>query len=240
MVANISSEAKLYPIVEKWMKKQFLCFKTATNTGLRHSRLDVVGVRDVGGDLSGEIETISIEVKNESEPFATSCGQALGYKIYANRVYLADVRKDVFTNDEIRIASHLGIGLIQIQKNLMCKEILSSPFYAPMLSMNLLLMEKISLGKCQMCGSIFEIGKRGDRNHWTNLSRESLEKALRDEKGFMFWNYEVAKRKSQSRVRILKTDTTFERRYICPDCVYSVMSQMINKKPKKSKKNLKK
>lgn len=71
----MNQERKLYPIVEKWMKKQFFCFKTAINRGVKYGRIDIVGIRDVGGDLSGEIETISIEVKRGSEPFATACGQ---------------------------------------------------------------------------------------------------------------------------------------------------------------------
>jgi hypothetical protein len=56
-------ESKLYPIVERWLRKHHHCFKTATNKGIKYSRIDVIGVRDVGGDLSGEIETISVEVK---------------------------------------------------------------------------------------------------------------------------------------------------------------------------------
>jgi hypothetical protein len=84
-------ESDLYPRVEQWMKKHFRCFATATNTGLAYSRPDVTGVRDIGGDLSGEVESIIIEVKRgDSQPFATASGQALGYRVYANRVYLAD------------------------------------------------------------------------------------------------------------------------------------------------------
>lgn len=106
-------EAELYERVEKWMKGHFRCFATATNTGLAYSRPDVTGVRDIGGDLSGEVESIIIEVKRgDSQPFATASGQALGYRVYANRVYLAEARARPFDENEIQIASHLGIGLI--------------------------------------------------------------------------------------------------------------------------------
>ncbi len=44
-------------------EKHFLCFKTGLNTGLKYGRIDVVGVRDIGDDLSGEVEIIAIEVK---------------------------------------------------------------------------------------------------------------------------------------------------------------------------------
>lgn len=181
----------------------------------------------MGGDLSGDVETISIEVKRGSEPFATACGQALGYKIYANRVYLADVRKDSFSYDEIGIASQLGIGLVQI-KNGRCKEILSSPTYAPLNSMNLRLLEKLWLGKCQFCGSFFETGDL-EHGRWNSkLSRENLKKAMQERKGLIFWNYEVAERKD--RIGIRQTDNTFERRFICPDCVEVFIYQLSKEK----------
>lgn len=77
-------EKKLYPVVIRWMRRHFGCFVTAVNRGLRHGRIDIIGLRDVGGDLSGEVETIAIEVKRGAFPFANGCGQTLGYKTYAN------------------------------------------------------------------------------------------------------------------------------------------------------------
>lgn len=225
----MSSEQKLYPLVAKWMKKQFHCFNVAINTGLIHSRIDVVGIRDIGGDLSGDVETISIEVKRGSEPFATACGQALGYKVYANRVYLADVREKSFTDEEIRIASHLGIGLIQIRKN-KCREILTSPFYVPMSSLNLRLLEKLRLGRCQFCSSFFQIGHMHSGQRYSNLSRENLEKAMKEKKGLMFWNYEVAKRKDRLGLRPLKNSDTYERRFVCPECVEVFIAQISGQK----------
>ena len=127
-----------YPLVERWLKKHFACFKTAASKGLRHGRIDITGVRDVGGHLSGAIETIGIEVKRGSFPFANACGQTLGYNVYVNRAYWADVREEGFTRDEMHIASHLGIGLIQIRRG-MCMEVLFTPFYIPIEKLNLLL-----------------------------------------------------------------------------------------------------
>ncbi|MBI4282926.1 MAG: hypothetical protein HY663_00480, partial [Chloroflexi bacterium] len=149
-----SKESDLYPVVEKWLKKNHLCFKTAKNKGLDYSRIDVIGVKDVGGDLSSEVETIAVEVKRGNQPFAKASGQALAYKAYANRIYLADVRDSQFSHDEIHIASHLGIGLIQIQDH-GCKEVLSSPYYKPIEKLNLILLENLALGKCQLCGCFF-------------------------------------------------------------------------------------
>jgi hypothetical protein len=47
------AEFDLYPKVEAWLKHRQRCFATGINTGLKASRIDVVGLRDVGGDLSG-------------------------------------------------------------------------------------------------------------------------------------------------------------------------------------------
>ncbi len=220
MVSNLSKEVKLYPMVEKWMKKHFQCFQTSKNTGLIHGRIDVVGVRDVGGDLAGDIETISIEVKRGTEAFVTACGQALGYKIYANRAYLADIRSDSFSHDEIKIASHLGIGLIQI-KNRKCQEILSSPFYTPMISHNLSLLEKLALGKCQICGSFFTTGNIDKKyNHWENLSRV-MDTSYDKDKGFWWWLYEIGERRNKISGK-LSAKGISDRRFICPDCVNSL------------------
>ena len=211
------------------MKKHFLCFKASKNTGLKYGRIDVVGVRDVGGSLSGEIETISIEVKRGTEAFATACGQALGYRIYANRVYLADIRTKGFIPEEISIANNLGLGLIQI-KNKTCQEILSSPYYTPMKSFNLKLLETLTLGQCKMCNSFFEIGNMEKKHsRFANLSREDLKKAVKDKKGMIFWNYEVADRKYDVGIESVPDDSTRERRFICRECIEIFFSKSFEK-----------
>lgn len=219
----------LYPIVEKWMKKNFLCFSTAINKGLIYGRIDVVGVRDIGGELSGEVETIGIEVKRGKTPFTTACGQTLGYRVYTDRLYLADVREKAFTIDELTIASHLGIGLIQINKR-KCIEVLSSPIYKPNVRLNLELLEKLAIGKCQLCNSFFNIGDV-EKNRWAKLSRENIKHSVRDGKGMMFWNREVSDRKRKLGLTKAKEDITFERRFICPECVIQFLAQHNETKP---------
>lgn len=210
------SEKGLYPLVARWPKKRHLCFKTDQNTGLIYSRADVIGIRDIGGDLTGEIETIVVEVKRGIEPFGTAVGQTLGYTIYANKVYLADKRERPFTQDELYITSHLGIGLIRIAKN-KCIEVLSSPYHKPITKYNTLLLEKLRLGKCQLCESFFEIGKTSSNYWWGNIAR-NINRAVEKGKGLVLWNWEVAKRKRKLGI-MKKRGTTFERRYICPDCI---------------------
>jgi len=221
-------ESELYPLVERWMRRKFQCFKTVIDKGLKYGRIDVLGVRDVGGDLSGEIETIAIEVKKGSTPFAKASGQTLGYRVYANRVYLADVRQDSFTTDEIHIASNLGIGLIRL-KNKTCQEVLSSPYYQPITKLNLMLLESIAIGKCQFCNSFFEIGD-SKNNRFSNVARENLKQAILKEKGMMFWNYEAAYRKNKFHERRAVKQTAYERRYICSECIEVLFSPLLNDK----------
>jgi len=213
------------------MGRRFRCFKTALNVGLSYSRVDVLGVRDIGGALTGEIETVAIEVKRHAGLFATSSGQALGYQVYANRVYLAAVAPSGFKPAELEIASHLGIGLIQI-KGLQCREVLSSPYHHPITRMCTELIECLALGKCQLCGTFFDIGVAGKGgNRWSKVSRENFRKAFAGEKGLIFWNHELAVRKNKIGIRITKDGTTYERRYICPACV-SVLAQIAEISPR--------
>lgn len=223
---NKPLEKEYYKDVDRWLNRHFSCFKTAINKGLRHGRIDVIGLRDVGGDLSGDIETIAVEVKRGSTPFANACGQTFGYSVYANRVYLADVRVKKFTQDEIFIASHLGIGLIQI-KGKKCTEVLSSPYFDPIAKMRLRLLEALGFGRCQLCNSVFQIGNPEKGNAYSNLSREKVHQAIKLSRGIMFWNREVADRKRRLGIRGEDGGTTtYERRFICPDCVGGVISQL--------------
>jgi hypothetical protein len=212
-------EKEYYPIVEKWLSKKHKCFRTVINKGLRYSRPDVIGVRDIDVDHTGEIETIIVEVKRDKEPFASASGQTFGYTVYANRVYLADKRQNSFSNDEIQIASHLGIGLISIDDKDNCNEVLSSPYYKTLPKLNMQLLETINLGKCQLCSNYVEIGN--ENKHFANLTRGKLDKAIQTEKGIIFWNNEVGQRKIKYGIRVNKDESigTYERRFLCPDCV---------------------
>lgn len=216
-------EQSLYPIVANFLAKSHQCFRTAMNEGLRYSRADVIGIRDIGGDLTGEIETIIVEVKRGTEAFATSSGQAFGYTVYANRVYLADKRLHGFSQEEIQIANHLGVGLICIDAKNRCSITLTSPFYKPLIRLNAQLLEKLRLGKCQLCESYIEIGD--GNNRYTRLARERLDKAINEEKGIIFWNREVGDRKDKHGVRLVKENSTYERRFLCSDCV-SLLGQL--------------
>ncbi len=93
--------------------------------------------------------------------------------------------------------------------------------------MQLRLFESLRLGKCQLCESIFEIGAADGNNLYSKVVRENIKRAIDQEKGLVFWNREVAGRKRRPGIRGRKEDeTTWERRFFCPDCVDAVLKQL--------------
>lgn len=117
----------------------------------------------------------------------------------------------------------MGIGLIQIDIKNKCSIILTSPYYKPMSKMNADLLEKLRLGKCQLCENYISIGE--DKKGYTNMVKENINKALEEEKGIAFWNRQVSSRKEKHGVRVGKENTTYERRFICSDCI-SLLGQL--------------
>ena len=140
------------------------------------------------------------------------------------------VEKGALLTTELAIASTLGIGLVQI-KGKKCIEVLSSPLYRPLTRLSLHLLENMAIGYCQFCGSYFEIGVAGPRgNVHANVAKENLRKALREDMGMRFWNWEVSQQK-RLHIGKHKDGSTYERRFICGDCVSRVLSQF-NSSPK--------
>jgi hypothetical protein len=210
-------ESSYYPKVEGWMRRHFRCFRTACNVGLNYSRVDALGVRDVGGILSGEIEVVCIEVKRGAEAFATASGQASGYSIYANRAYLADVRDEGFKPVELEIASHLGIGLIRLSAN-GCKEELSSPNHNPVPRMPLELVAKLGLANCQFRETFFECGRDGS-SRLANVTTSGVALAAAKGKGLAFWLSALSARKRKLGIGRGYPGFTVERRSVCPECI---------------------
>ena len=212
-------EARHYPLIEKFLRKRFNCFVTAQNRGTNFGRIDVIGVRDIGGDLSGAIEIIGVEVKDGNQPFNTATGQAYSYSIFAERCYLADSRAGAnpFSLTEIDIASKLGVGLLVIKPNGIVAEVLASPEHKPMPEMRAELIEKLKYAQCSTCGSIFRKGEGSSSN---NQVVRNLYKAISEEKGYIYWLWEVNNRRRK------KLSYNYIRRYICPDCVQALFKNM--------------
>jgi hypothetical protein len=112
-----------------------------------------VGVRAFRERYSNRYIVIGVEVKPETFHFGKKLGQALGYSLFAHKVYLA-CRED-FTVTQIELASKLGAGLIQIKKKAGCAEVLGSRIFEPNKEKMLTLLAKQNLGECMLCGSVF-------------------------------------------------------------------------------------
>lgn len=65
----MKAEKDYYEPVGKWAKRSLGCFHYGIDKGLRHGRIDVIGLRDAGGRLSGRAEVVAIEVKRGNAPF---------------------------------------------------------------------------------------------------------------------------------------------------------------------------
>lgn len=209
-----------------WAARHLGCFATGIDKGLRHGRIDVLGLRDTGGRLSGRSEVVSIEVKRGSQPYATSIGQASGYSIYADRCYLAEYRPSGFTGDEVSIATTLGVGLIQISgsQRVRLREVLTAPIRHPLAGLRLEVIEKLNFSECTICGALFARGagtssfsrvKRQD-----GLSRH-VRRAVEDEKGFVYWLHEQADRTGD------RSTLVYHRRYVCPDCALGLFGHLV-------------
>ncbi|MFN3256204.1 MAG: hypothetical protein ACE37B_10940 [Ilumatobacter sp.] len=218
-------ESDYYPRVARWAKDQLGCFHTAIDSGLKRGRIDVVGLRDVGGNLSGRSEVVSIEVKHGKQPFATAVGQASGYSIYADRCYLAEARPKPFDDDEIAIASRLGVGLVHVTgtQRIRVTEVVTAPVREPLEGLRLELLDKLGFSQCTLCSTLFA---RGDKKSWgKNIVRQSergthIPRALDTDQGVMYWLHEQAARSSAP------DETIYHRRYLCPDCVYALFAHV--------------
>jgi len=205
-------ESEHYAPIERFLRRRFGCFVTAQDRGTRFGRVDVIGLRDIGGELSGAFEIIAVEVKAGNQPFNTATGQAYGYSVYAERCYLADLRDgtEPFSLDEIDIASRLGVGLLAIRPSGRVADILASPRGAPLVRMRAKIIERLGYSQCVICGSAFQ---RGDAKQFFKHVSRDIAKAVKEEKGFVYWLHDIDARKRQGYFY------TYERRCMCRNCV---------------------
>ncbi len=216
------TERDYYPYVERFLKRRFGCFVTGQDKGTKYGRVDVIGIRDLGGAVSDSVEIIAVEVKAGTQPFNTATGQAYGYSVYADRCYLADCRTGAnpFSLEEIDIASKLGVGLLAIRTAGGISEIMASPQHIPLAHMRASIIEKLGYSQCTVCGSVF---KRGDNQNFEKYVKRSVQKAFAQEQGFVYWLHDIDKRKRQGMKYV------YERRYICADCIWNLYEEVLQK-----------
>jgi len=221
-MASAKKESDLYPTVSKWMERKsgLDCSKTWTNKGLGDVRPDVIGLRHAGGHLRGDFELITIEVKKSSGQFLTSAGQAAAYGVYADRAYLCCPQGDKpFDDDDIDIASHLGIGLIEIGKHQEIERVLAAPLSRPIPRKRQELLENLGFSVCQICGIPYpRSGDSEDRKSWKGLKRGStneISDAVKGKMGYVWWLWNWSKDSD----RLTADGLSYDRRYLCRDCV---------------------
>ncbi|SDM41738.1 hypothetical protein SAMN05660642_02462 [Geodermatophilus siccatus] len=223
MAHTTGPEAALYPSVEAWAKKTLGCWAVAVDTGPSLGRIDVVGLRDFGGgDLASRSEVVAIEVKRRGAPFAKSAGQAHGYSVMADRCYLAQQGENV-TDEQMVVGSRLGIGLLLISEAGRVTERLTAPLQEPIPELRAKLLDKLDCATCTLCSTIFRTSKASGssnvmRREWD--TSPDLSAAANAEKGLMWWLYTAAGERDKS-----GRNSTYWRRYLCPDCVFALGSQ---------------
>jgi len=215
-------ESALYEPVRKWLESDtgLRCQHSWKNSGPQEARPDVTGLRHAGGQICGDFELIAIEVKTSSDRFVTSAGQTGAYGIYADRTYLCCYQDDEpFDEEQIEIASHLGIGLINIDKDLKVSRVLAAPVRQPIPRKRLELLDHLGFGVCQLCESPFPTSDEKEKpRSWKGLlkgDKSAISEAVIEGKGYVWylWNW------SKSFKRLEADDGTFDRRYLCRDCV---------------------
>ncbi len=156
-----SKEKTYYEPVEKFLKNELGCFVTRQQQGSRKyvGIVDVLGVRDLGGQYSNDIEVIAVEVKTNKGSFGKSLGQALGYSLLAHKCYLAIPleSKDKFTLEEKEMANRLGVGLIEIHSDETCKEVLTPKYHQPIDTLMLRTLHELYYIRCSLCGTLTHI-----------------------------------------------------------------------------------
>jgi hypothetical protein len=205
-------EPTLYPCVEEPLGSEtFGCFKTAQKAGTSFIGIaDVIGARDVGGDVCGDIEIVAVEVKINRKNFGKILGQALGYSLFAQKCYLAVYfsSDDTFSLEQKELATRLGVGLMEIKKSynvLRCSEILTSAIHQPQPhQFETILRRGFNLVKCSSCGFFVDVSK----------STTSLSAAVKNDKVYLSW-----RKPDRSLLFSRRRRGDWRRLYICSDCV---------------------
>lgn len=211
-MASAKKESDLYPTVSEWMKSGLDCHTTWINKGPREAIVDVIGLRHAGGDLLSDFELITIEVKSSPARFLTSAGQAAAYGVFADRSYLCCPQGDEpFDEDNINIASHLGIGLIEIDEHEEVNKVLAAPIRRPIPRKRLEFLDSLGWVVCQLCGGPFQTSASSEfrnRRGWTGLvdgTTKVISRAVIEKKGYAWW---VSDQKG--------------RRFLCEGCSYNL------------------
>ncbi len=157
---HMVAESDYYPFIADFIKKKYNCLNVGINRGyLSLGLVDVIGAYEVGGRFLNDLELIFVEVKTSTNSFGKSIGQALGYSVYGERCYLGVPFKDddTFTDEQVFMADHLGVGLIRVQidgskrPNGISVPLVSRR-HVPIPGHKMYLLRSIGIAQCHACG----------------------------------------------------------------------------------------
>tara|TARA_Y100001970_G_scaffold130422_1_gene160821 strand:+ start:2091 stop:2759 length:669 start_codon:yes stop_codon:yes gene_type:complete len=198
---NKISESDLRDAVASWLVDPSgggCVFVPAIPSALRDPRPDAVGLRHTGGQLAGDFEVIAVEVRSSTKKFISVSGHVSSHSIHADRIYLACyLPESEFTEDQLDVAQHLGIGLIRIDHKLLCHRSVLAPANQTIAATRTELLYQLGLVACQMCGVAYSLSAT--------------------DSDAVFWNEIWA-----DRIGRLRNESVYDRRYLCPDCVRNV------------------
>ena len=172
-------------------------FVPAIPSTLRDPRPDAVGIRHTGGQLGGDFEVTAVEVQLSTKKFISASGHATSHSIHADRIYLACYTGIGVLEEQMNVAQHLGIGLIRIDRDLVCHRSLLAPANRPIPAARSELLYQLGLVTCQLCGVAYSLSST--------------------DSDAVFWNEIWADRFGR-----LRNESVYDRRYLCPDCVRNV------------------
>ena len=167
---------------------------------VRDPRPDLVGIRHVGGELSGDFELVTALVRPSTKRFVSVAGETSAQRLQADRVYLACYTgEEGFSESRIEVGLRLGIGLIRIDTDLNCHRDLAAPSANPIARTRHELLNQLGFASCQLCQVAFSCTTDEDTHA---------------EAGSVFWNEIWADHYGR-----LRNESVYDRRYLCPDCV---------------------
>jgi hypothetical protein len=170
-----------------------------------------VGVRDVGGDVRGDVEVVAVEVKTATSNFGKIMGQALGYSLFAHKCYLATLlgKNEGYSEEQKELATRLRVGLLEIRRGATggwkCRESLTSGNHDPQgHQLETLLRRGFNLARCSFCGFFAD----------SSSVTQSWYSAVRKKSMYLSWI------KADRDLLFSRRRTTDWRRvYVCRDCV---------------------
>ena len=233
----MNGEKELYPVVESFLRRKFECHKTAINTGTNYAHVDVIGLRERRSNFAENIELVAVEVKRGAASFLKSIGQALGYSLYAHRVYLAWERPDKkpIVQEEIDIASAFGVGLLSVYSDgrttsgYRVKHIATSHEFKPERHHFLQIVDKLKHFECTICRAFYpKEDDMVDINKWEiDISVDpnqmgQFRDAVESRKPARYWLHQLAEHHKDERQLV------YDRRFVCRDCC-SIFSSLLSK-----------